>query len=104
MYNKTSKQPLCEKNSIIYKLLNNIGPDLIDGIIVGDSKCDVHQWVNGIKIISTRDRARSLNIMYLPFKKNDDDKYFLIKDRIKIEGPLPLCEKVFNNLKHCEKI
>ena len=42
--------------------------------------------------------------MYLPFKKNEDDEYFLIKDRIKIEVPLSLCEKVFNNLKHCEKI
>ena len=104
MYNKTSRQPSCEKNSIIYKLLNNIEPDLIDGIIAGDSKCDVHQWINDIPIISTRDKARSLNIMYLPFKKNEKDEYFLLKDKIKIEGPLPLCEKVFINLKHCEKI
>ena len=104
MYNKTSKQPSCEQNSLIYKLLNNIESDLIDGIVAGDSKCDVHQWVNGIPIISTRDKARSLNIMYLPFKKNENDEYVLIKDRIKIEGPLPLCEKVFKKLKHCEKI
>ena len=28
----------------------------------------------------------------------------MVKEKIKIEGPLPLCEKVFKNLKNCEKI
>ena len=104
MYNKTSKQPEWEKNSIIYKLLDKIDSDLIDGIIAGDVKNDVHQWINDIPIMSTRDKARSINIMYLPFKKMKKHKYSLVKEKIKIEGPLPLCEKVFNNLKHCETI
>ena len=104
MYNRTSKQSGCEKNSILYKILNKIDSDLIDGIIAGDAKNDVHQWINDIPIMSTRDKARSLNIMYLPFKKLKKHKYSLAKDKIKIEGPLPLCEKVFNNLKHCETI
>ena len=41
--------------------------------------------------------------MYLPFKKIKN-KYVLVKSKIKIEGPLPLCQKIFQNLKHCEKI
>ena len=41
--------------------------------------------------------------MYLPFKKINN-KYILVKSKIKIEGPLPLCQKIFQNLKHCEKI
>ena len=104
MYNITSKQSECEENSIIYKLLDKIDSDLIDGIIAGDVKNDAHQWINDIPIMSTRDKARSLNIMYLPFKKIKNNKYVLVKEKIKIEGPLPLCEKVFNNLKHCETI
>ena len=104
MYNKTSKQSRCEKNSILYKLLNNTDSDVIDGIIAGDTKSDVHHWINDIPIMSTRNKARTLNIMYLPFKKTKKHKYSLVKDKIKIEGPLPLCEKVFNNLKHCETI
>ena len=54
--------------------------------------------------MSTKDKARYLNIMYLPFKKLRKNKYILLKDKIKIEGPLPLCQKVFQNFKHCETI
>ena len=104
MYNTSSKQDECEKNSLLYKLLNNIDQDLIDGIIAGGTKNDVHQWIDDIPIMSTRGKAKTLNIMYLPFKKSKNHKYNLVKEKIKIEGPLPLCEKVFNNLRHCETI
>jgi 2',3'-cyclic-nucleotide 2'-phosphodiesterase (5'-nucleotidase family) len=42
--------------------------------------------------------------MYLPFKKDKNGKYILIKDEIKIEGPLPSCEKIFSNLNNCEQL
>ena len=103
IYNKSYIQPKCSKNSIIYKLLNNTEAGIIDGIIAGDTKTDVHHWINDIPIMSTKENARYLNIMYLPFKKIDK-KYTLVKSKIKIEGPLPLCQKIFQNLKHCEKI
>jgi 2',3'-cyclic-nucleotide 2'-phosphodiesterase (5'-nucleotidase family) len=42
--------------------------------------------------------------MYLPFKKDVDGKYVLVNDEIKIEGPLPSCEKIFKNFQNCELI
>ena len=42
--------------------------------------------------------------MYLPFKKNKDNQYILINKKIKIEGPLPACEKIFSKKLNCEKI
>jgi len=104
LYNISSEQSECNKKSIIFKLINNIKPDVIDGIIAGDYSNEVHHWINDIPIISTKDKARYLNIMYLPFKKIKNHKYILLKDKIKIEGPLPLCQKVFQNYKHCETI
>lgn len=104
LYNISSEQSECNKKSILFKLINNIKPDVIDGIIAGDYNNEVHHWVNDIPVISTKDKARYLNIMYLPFKKLRKHKYILIKDKIKIEGPLPLCQKVFQNYKHCETI
>ena len=104
LYNISSEQSECNKKSILFKLINNIKPDIIDGIIAGDYNNEVHHWVNDIPIISTKDKARYLNVMYLPFKKLRKHKYILIKDKIKIEGPLPLCQKVFQNFKHCETI
>ena len=41
--------------------------------------------------------------MYLPFKK-ENNEFILDKNNIKIEGPLPSCEKIFINLNHCEKM
>lgn len=51
----------------------------------------------------SRGKTKYINIMYLPFKKIDN-KYFLINEHIKIEGPLPSCEKIFKHLNFCEKI
>ena len=104
MYNKTTNPSKCEHKSTLYKLLNKINSDIIDGIIAGDSKSDVIEWINDIPIMSTQGKARTINIMYLPFKKLKKNKYILLKEKIKIEGPLPLCQKVFNNLKNCETI
>ena len=104
LYDKSSDQMECNKKSILYKLINNIKPDIIDGIIAGDYNNEVHHWVNDIPIMSTKNKGRYLNIMYLSFKKLGKNKYILLKDKTEIEGPLPLCQKVFQNFKHCEII
>ena len=103
IYNKSYIQPSCDKKSIIYKLINKTQPGVIDAIIAGDSKAEVHHWINNIPIMSTNENSKYINIMYLPFKKINN-KFTLVKDEIKIEGPLPLCQQIFLNLKHCEKI
>ena len=48
--------------------------------------------------MSTPTHARYINIMYLPFKKGKKGKYKLVNDEIKIEGPIPACEKIFKKL------
>jgi len=42
----------------------------------------------------TKGNAKFVKIMYLPFKKKNND-FILDKNNIKIEGPLPSCEKYF---------
>jgi 2',3'-cyclic-nucleotide 2'-phosphodiesterase (5'-nucleotidase family) len=54
--------------------------------------------------MSTPTHARYINIMYLPFKKDEEGNYTLVNDEIKIEGPLPACEKIFKNYQNCELI
>ena len=39
----------------------------------------------------------------MPFKKIKG-KYQVIREEIKIEGPLPNCEKIFNNTKLCDEV
>ena len=105
MYNKKTIQSNCEKGkeSILYNFLNNLKPGIIDAVIGGDTHNNVHHWINNIPVMISKGKSNYLNIMYLPFKK-ESNKYLLINDEIKIEGPLPSCEKIFSNLNHCKKL
>jgi 2',3'-cyclic-nucleotide 2'-phosphodiesterase (5'-nucleotidase family) len=107
MYNKSSPQSICyrdDEDSVLYKLLDNLPSGVIDGIIGGDTHMSMHHWEKNIPMMSTPTHARYINIMYLPFKKDDNGKYILDNDQIKIEGPLPACEKIFKNYQNCEII
>ena len=107
MYNKSSIQGKCfreDDDSVLYKLLDVLKPGIIDGIIGGDTHMEMHHWENDIPMMSVPTHARYLNIMYLPFEKDDEGKYFLVEDEVKIEGPLPACEKIFKNYQNCELI
>ena len=107
MYNKSSIQGECfreDEDSVLYKLLDNLKPGILDGIIGGDTHMEMHHWENGIPMMSVPTHARYLNIMYLPFKKDENGKYILVSDEVKIEGPLPACEKIFKNSQNCELI
>ena len=107
MYNKSSIQGKCfreDDDSVLYKLLDTLRPGIIDAIIGGDTHMEMHHWENNIAMMSVPTHARYLNIMYLPFQKGYDGKYTLVNDNIKIEGPLPACEKIFKNYQNCELI
>ena len=105
MYTKYSKQSECQHdgNSLLYNFIQGLKPGLIDAIIGGDTHNNVHHWLNDIPIMISKGKSKYVNIMYLPFKK-EGNNYILFKDEIKIEGPLPSCEKIFKNLNHCDKI
>ena len=106
MYNKDTSQTKCEENSPIIKLINSTklnDKNMFDVVIAGDMHNHAHIWINDIPIISTNGKGKNLDIIYLPFKKVGNN-YVLINEEIKIEGPLPSCEKIFINKLNCEKI
>ena len=87
------------------KLINstNAKKNIFDVVIAGDMHNNAHIWINNIPIVSTKGKGKSLNIIYLPFRKIEN-KYHLINEEIKIEGPLPSCEKIFLKKLNCEQI
>ena len=104
MYTKNIKQSECQHdgNSLLYNFIKGLKPGIIDGIIGGDTHNNVHHWIDNIPIMISKGKTKYTNIMYLPFKKVNNE-YKLINDDIKIEGPLPSCDKIFNDTKNCEK-
>ena len=99
MYNKSTNQEECDEGQELNTLLNKLNKDLIDAIVSGHTHDLEHHWINGIPVIQSTGFQYS-NIIYLPFKKNEN--FVLDKDKIQIEGPLPSCELVFENSKRCE--
>ena len=107
MYNSSSKQGKCfrdDEDSVLYKLIDDLKPGIIDAIIGGDTHMEMHHWENNIPMMSVTKLAKYLNIMYLPFQKRNDGKYYFVPDKVKIEAPLPVCEKIFKNYQNCDLI
>ena len=102
MYKPTDVQESCDEESDIYTLINSLDEGIIDGIVTGHSHREVHHWINNIPIISPINNGLYANIMYLAFDRKNN--YKLVKDKIRIEGPLPICEKVFKKDNKCELI
>jgi hypothetical protein len=75
-------------------LLNAIPKGTIDGVVQGHRHKFSHHFINGVPVMGTINGGYYFNIMYLTFF----DK--VIYDRA-IDGPCPVCEKVFAGLGRC---
>lgn len=100
--NSQSEDTKCDETQEINVLLKSLEKDTIDAIIAGHTHDLVHHWINNVPVIQSTGNQYS-NILYLPFIK-ENDKYKLDKKEIVIEGPLPSCEKVFNNSLRCDYV
>lgn len=102
MRNKKTPQKECEPEEEIMPFLKKIESEelKIDAIIGAHVHDVVHHWINGIPIIESSG-AGYFHVMYLPFKVNDDKNVTLQNDDIEIEGPIPVCEKIWDDTKMC---
>ena len=105
MYNSASTQDLCDNENDLYRLLASLDEGVIDAVITGQSHKQVHHWVKGIPIASSINNGLYANILYLAFTWNKSKDSFVISPKkIAIEGPIPICEKIFNKTRNCEII
>ena len=102
MYRPSDIQEACDKDLDLYKLINSIESGVIDAVVTGHSHREVHHFINGIPVISPVNNGLYANIIYLAFDRKNN--YKIVKDEIRIEGPLPICEKIFKKNHKCEFI
>ena len=94
---KTEQMP-CRETDEAFILLNKLKPGVID-LFLGGHKHDVaHHWINGFPYMSNDINGKYAQIVYLPF----NNKKKLLRDNIIMEGPLPICERLFKNHKLCD--
>jgi len=88
----------CDVNDEMTKLLYALPLRTVDAVVSGHSHKVVHHWVNGIPVIQAGASGRYLNLIYLTY---DDKTHRVLSERTRIEGPVPICPKVFDNQGDC---
>ena len=98
--NQKSCDPTEEANIYMENLKkNNI---TIDGVVAGHVHNVVHHWIADIPVVESSG-SDYFNILYLAFKYNEKTgKYDFKKEFVKIEGPVPVCEKIWPDDQNCE--
>ena len=96
---RNTTQMDCRETDEAYILLHKLEEGDID-LFLGGHKHDVaHNWVNNFPVMSSDRNGKYAQIVYLPFDRKTKK---LLNDKIIMEGPLPICEKLFNNTKLCD--
>ena len=96
---KDTEQKGCRETDEAYKLLHKLKDGVIDLFLAGHRHDVTHHWVNGFPVMSSDRNGKYAQIVYLPFDRKTKK---LINDKILMEGPLPICEKIFKNRKICD--
>ena len=90
----------CENNENLKNLLESLPDKTIDIFIGGHLHMNTHHWINNIAC-ATSNGSNYFNVLYLKFNKNKND--YSLKD-VEIEGPIPICTKIYDKALHCNLI
>jgi 5'-nucleotidase len=88
----------CEKDAEISRLLESLPPGTVDAVVSGHTHSIVHHWIAGVPVVQGMFGGRYFNIIYLTY---DWKQGKLVADRTRIEGPIPVCPRVFQNQGDC---
>ena len=102
MRNKETPQKECDPDQEIMSFLKRIESEelKIDALIGAHVHDVVHHWIHGIPCIESSG-AGYFHILYLPFKIKNDGTVAIQNNDIQIEGPVPVCEKIWEDTKTC---
>ena len=103
MRDSTTQQKGCNENEEIMSFLEQIknnGQIKIDGVVAAHVHDIVHHWISDIPVIESSGSGY-FNILYLAFRSTNDG-LILQENKVQIEGPVPVCEKLWPDSKNCE--
>jgi 5'-nucleotidase len=95
----TDAQTFCGRGHEMSRLIFSLPRGTIDAAIAGHSHNVVHHWIGGIPVIQGGTRLPYFNVMRLSY---DLAAHRLLTERTTIEGPVPVCPKVFANQGDCD--
>ena len=104
MRDSSTNQKSCDQTqeANIYMEKLKVEKIKIDAIIAGHVHNIVHHWIADIPVVESSG-SDYFNIIYLPFTYNSKtERYEIQNKKIQIEGPVPVCDKLWPNSKNCE--
>ena len=101
---KSDIQCPCENYENLKSVLESLPEGTIDAFIGGHLHMNTHHWINNIAC-STTNGSNYFNVLYFKFDKNKQNNKinYILKD-IQIEGPIPICSKIYDKALHCNLI
>lgn len=94
-WNKDSNQIECPSGPIV-NLIDSLPTGTIDAVVQGHEHKTLHAYRKGVPIIGNINGGFYLNLIYLTVDKQSKKIVNTL-----IEGPVPVCEKVFSKTKRC---
>ncbi|MGZ3709068.1 MAG: bifunctional metallophosphatase/5'-nucleotidase, partial [Bdellovibrionota bacterium] len=98
MRKPTDAQGECDSDGEMVRLLRSLPEGTVDAVVSGHSHQVVHHWIAGIPVIQGGAFGRYFNLIWLTY---DFTEKRLLTENTRIEGPVPVCEKVFRNQNDC---
>ncbi len=95
---ETDSQGECRNDDELVKLLRAIPAGTVDAVVSGHSHQIIHHWIAGVPVIQGGSSGRYFNLIYLHY---DVKNKKLLRDRSRVEGPVPVCPAVFKNQNDC---
>ncbi|MBC7385832.1 MAG: bifunctional metallophosphatase/5'-nucleotidase [Cryobacterium sp.] len=88
----------CESDGEVPSLLRKLPKGTFDAVVSGHTHSLVHHWIEGVPVIQGGTRNSFYNLIYLTYDWNAKK---VRPEKARIEGPLPICPKIFANQKTC---
>lgn len=94
----SDSQGECGEKDEMVRLLKALPPNTVDAVVAGHSHQIVHHWINGVPVIQAGASGKYLNVLYLYY---DPAQKKILPERTRIEGPIPICARVFERQGDC---
>jgi len=93
-----SEQGACRDDEEIAQVIRALPAGTIDAVVGGHIHTIVHHWIAGVPVVQAMRSGMYFNLLKL---KYDHETRKVLGDATEIEGPVPVCEKVFANQGDC---
>lgn len=93
------RESVCKESDEMVRVLKELPTGTVDAVVAGHTHTLLHHWIQGVPVIQSGKSLLHLNLIHLTV---DLATRKVKPERTTIEGPIPVCEHIFENQKNCD--